>query len=59
MFLKNQLSWKLKTDLGIFIQTPVYSNITERACGGSRGLLLAIKASFDLRLPLGSASAFG
>lgn len=32
---------------------------SEGACGGSMGLLLAIKARFDLRLPLGRASALG
>lgn len=38
-----------------------YSGLTasERACGGSMGLLLAIKARFDLCLPLGRASALG
>lgn len=32
---------------------------SDRAGGGSMGLLLAIKARFDLRLPLGSVSALG
>lgn len=42
----------------ISVQYPTHK-ILESACGGSRGLLWAIKASFDLRLPLGSASALG
>lgn len=32
---------------------------SERACGGSAGSLLGIKARFDLCLPLGSAPALG
>lgn len=40
------------------VQYPEHT-ASERACGESMGLLLGIKARFDLRLPLGRASALG
>lgn len=52
------------TNMDLFIQKCLCvqyprCKTSERACGGSMGLLLAIKARFDLCLPLGSASALG
>lgn len=52
------------TNMDLFIQKCLCvqyprRKTSERACGGSMGLLLAIKARFDLCLPLGSASALG
>lgn len=60
----NQFELESLTNMDLFIQKCLCvqyprRKTSERACGGSRGLLLAIKARFDLCLPLGSTSALG
>lgn len=72
--IQKQLHWTIQctalfeleslTNTDLFIQKCLCvqyprRKTSERACGGSMGLLLAIKARFDLCLPLGSASALG
>lgn len=62
--LLNLFELESLTNMDLFIQKCLCvqyprRKTSERACGGSMGLLLVIKARFDLCLPLGSASALG
>lgn len=62
--LSNLFELESLTNMDLFIQKCLCvqyprRKTSERACGGSMGLLLVIKARFDLCLPLGSASALG